>query len=544
MKRLNFTSAQDLLALFIRRRWWLVWPFVALSAAVALFTYMLPMVYVSDTLILIRPRDVPNEFVKDLIAGTTEQRLSAIEQRVLSRTNLVQILNEFGGQLPEYQRLNMDDKVSKLRDMIKISFDVDKRMGAPLPVTYFHVSYQNRGPELAQKIASKLASLFIEQDNRAREDQVFGTTEFLNAELDKVGVQLKESETKLKELKERRRYELPDQLEANLRTLDRLGTQQRTNAEALDRYATIRLNLERQLSETPAVLPVQMAPVAVTPKKGSTSVLVEEYRKKQTEYEELTAKYTPKHPEIQAAKAELGRLQAKIPPESLEELNQQEQEDDPKPKTVPNPVFRSLTSQVQEVKTEFQIREDEKKYIETEIARYSKRVQAAPESEQEIANIMRQNADLNKQYTELKDHLAQAKLSESLESRQKGSQFQIIDPANLPFAPAKPQKTKILLIGTALSLAAGVLMAIIVDLMSQRIWLQSEVESIFGVVVLGEIPAIITKSDLAANRRKKQIFAASSLALAGAYSAALYFVYVHKVYVLTKFDPLIQRLMQ
>jgi len=224
MKRLNFTSAQDLLALFIRRRWWLVWPFVALSAAVALFTYMLPMVYVSDTLILIRPRDVPNEFVKDLIAGTTEQRLSAIEQRVLSRTNLVQILNEFDGQLPEYQRLNMDDKVSKLRDMIKISFDVDKRMGAPLPVTYFHVSYQNRGPELAQKIASKLASLFIEQDNRAREDQVFGTTEFLNAELDKVGVQLKESETKLKELKERRRYELPDQLEANLRTLDRLGT--------------------------------------------------------------------------------------------------------------------------------------------------------------------------------------------------------------------------------------------------------------------------------------------------------------------------------
>src|ERR1043166_3995665 len=104
MKRLNFTNAQDVLALFMRRRWWVVWPFVALCAAVAVFTYILPKMYVSDTLILIRPRDVPNDFVQDLIAGTTEQRISAIEQRVLSRTNIVQILHEFEDQLPEYER--------------------------------------------------------------------------------------------------------------------------------------------------------------------------------------------------------------------------------------------------------------------------------------------------------------------------------------------------------------------------------------------------------------------------------------------------------
>src|SRR5215831_2953996 len=216
MKGLSLSSTQDVLALVIRRRWWLIWPFLGLSCAVALFTYILPKMYISDTLILIRPRDVPNDFVKDLIAGTTEQRLSAIEQRVLSRTNLVQILQEFGDRLLEYQRFNMDEKVLKLRETIQVTFEVDKRMGAPLPVTYFHVSHQNRNPELAQKITAKLASLFIEQDNRAREDQVFGTTEFLNGELEKVAVQLNDSETKLKQLKERRRYELPDQLEPNL----------------------------------------------------------------------------------------------------------------------------------------------------------------------------------------------------------------------------------------------------------------------------------------------------------------------------------------
>ena len=129
----------------------------------------------------------------------------------------------------------MDEKVLKLRDAIKVNFDVDKRMGTPLPVTYFHVSYQNRSPELAQKIATKLASLFIEQDSRAREDQVSETTGFLSVELEKVRAQLQDSETTLSQLRERRRFELPDQLETNLRTLDRLGAQQRSNAEGMDR---------------------------------------------------------------------------------------------------------------------------------------------------------------------------------------------------------------------------------------------------------------------------------------------------------------------
>jgi polysaccharide chain length determinant protein (PEP-CTERM system associated) len=501
---------------------------------------MLPRLYVSDTLILIRPRDVPNDFVRDLVAGTTEQRLSSIEQRVLSRTNLVEILREFEGELLEYQQLNMDDKVLKLRDAIKVTFAVDQRMGAPLPVTYFHVSYQNGNPELAQKITIKLASLFIEQDGRAREDQVFGTTEFLSTELEKVRVQLQESEAQVMQLKASRRYELPDQLETNLRTLDRLGLEQRSIAETLDRFTTTRLNLEKQLSETPPTLD---APAAAQTSKDPIRQLYENYKNKQAAYEELRLKFTSKHPEVQAAKAELDRLQTRITPEKLEKFRQ---EDDASPQSNAsrNPVFETLTSQLQGVKLEIRLREEDKKYIESEMAKYSKRVQDEPEGEEQLATVVRQNTDLNKQYNDLKDHLAQAKLSESLESRQKGSQFQIIDPANYPLAPAKPAKDKILLIGTLLSLALGLAIAVIVDVMSQRIWLQSEVESLFGVPVLGEIPSIVTKTDQAVMRRKNRTFAASSVAVAAAYSAALYFAYLNKAYVLVKLDPLVQRLMQ
>jgi hypothetical protein len=63
---------------------------------------------------LITPRDVPSDFVKDLIAGSTETRLSAIEQTVLSRPVLRNIANEFDAGLPEFRNLSMDERVTKL----------------------------------------------------------------------------------------------------------------------------------------------------------------------------------------------------------------------------------------------------------------------------------------------------------------------------------------------------------------------------------------------------------------------------------------------
>src|SRR5438874_1995044 len=127
MKRLNFNSPQDYLALLVRRKWWVLVPFVTLTCAITLLTYILPKTYVSETLTLIRPRDVPNDFVRNLIAGTDEQRLGAIEQTVLSRTNLIQVIHEFEDQMRDFQVLDVEQKVAKLRSQITIAFQIDGR---------------------------------------------------------------------------------------------------------------------------------------------------------------------------------------------------------------------------------------------------------------------------------------------------------------------------------------------------------------------------------------------------------------------------------
>ena len=540
--RIAVNSTEDLLALVVRRKWCIAALFVALTCLVAIFTYVLPRTYVSEVLILVRPRDVPQEFVKDLIAGTPEERLKSIEQTLLSRTNLVQVLREFGDRLPEYAGLNMDEQVVKLRAQINISFELEKNNGKTLPLTYFRISYQNQNPGLAQEIASKLTSLFIDQDNRSRENQVFGTTEFLSSELNKVSEQLSQSQERLKQIKSTRLFELPDQRDANLKTLDRLALDKKSNAEALDRYAAILLTIESQLSQTPETVTRPVPPSASAAKDPQ----VAEYRKAQLAYDELSTKYKEKHPELQALKAVVERLRKQIPPELLST----EIADGATPASVnetaevttePNPVYKKLSAQQEELKTEIEIRQKEKEWIESEIARYSRRVENAPNAEQDIVEAAQQNDDLKRQYAALKNDLTQAHLAESLESKQKGSQFVVVDPPNYPLSPSKPEKGSVLLAGAIISLLISVGVAIAFDVARQQVWTQSQIQALWSLRVLAEIPAVTTDLDLAVRRRKLFLNLGCSLAGVIAWSFCLYVVYLKHALILQQLDPLIQK---
>jgi polysaccharide biosynthesis transport protein len=501
MKKFSFDSPLDFLALVFRRRWWAASCFVLLASAVVTVAWMLPPLYVSETLILIEPRDVPEDFVKDLVSVSTEDRLSSIQETVLSRTNLVRILNEFSADLPNLRGLDDDSRVNRIRKRIKI--DVQTRRDRNRSPLYFRVAFENESPALAQRVASRLAALFIEHDSRTREQQVFGTTQFMSGELDKVSMQLNEAADQLRVLKERYRHELPEHLDTNLRNLDRLHEQLKANTEALDRYVTMRLSLELQLSETPQQISKTLA-ASASPNHpaAARSPLVEQYRQKEMNYRELRNRYTEKHPDVARLKVELDRLKEEIPPEDFQEI-QQEQAAEPIVITETNPVYQRLTAQLEEVKTEISIRDRERTWIQEQITRINWRVQNTPQREQEIASLLREHADLQKQYEDLKGKLSQARLAESLESKQKGAQFVILDPASFPMRPAKPNRLMILLLGLAGSLGLGLAVAVGVDFVDQKVWTQAELERLIGSPVLVEIPEIVSSRQLRHEVKKK-----------------------------------------
>ncbi|HON00643.1 MAG TPA: Wzz/FepE/Etk N-terminal domain-containing protein, partial [Acidobacteriota bacterium] len=106
MKKLVIKEPQDILLMLYRRRWWMLLTFLPLGTLAVLVALLVPNVYVSEALILIEPREVPREVVADFVTAAVDERLLAIQQSALSRTNLLRILNDFSREFDELRELD------------------------------------------------------------------------------------------------------------------------------------------------------------------------------------------------------------------------------------------------------------------------------------------------------------------------------------------------------------------------------------------------------------------------------------------------------
>jgi polysaccharide chain length determinant protein (PEP-CTERM system associated) len=545
--KIGVKSAQDFVALLIRRKWWVIVPFVALSCIITILVQQLPRIYVSESLVLVRPRDVPENFVMDLISGTAQQRLRSIEQTVMSRNNIVAILSDFKGKLPEFSLLNMDAAVERMRSQIHIKFDFVPDARGNNTITSFKIQYEHKNPAVAKDIASKLTTLFIEQDSRTRETHVFGTTEFLKAELDKKQIEMQESDERLKTLKDSYQPELPQQLEANLRGLDRTSDERRRNSEALEHARTTLLNLEEKIASVPEFLPEGTTVAGSTMTRPKENPLIDEYRKEKLNLDRLKASLPSgsKLPDLEMQEIRVAGLKAQIPADEFEAaINPKPSSDETTSageKRELNPQYQSLKSQIRTMNTEISNLQKEKALIETNYKKYAARIDATPGTELKLSEVLRDNSDIRKEYEDLNAKLTAAKLAESLESKQRGDQFMVLDPANFPIEPSKPNKWAILFAGFGICLAIGIGIAFLADVARQRVWTQSEIESFWGVPVMVDIPEIVTDGDIAVASHRRRVVALSTLAASAAYSICLYLLYLRTSYILERLDPVLQK---
>ncbi len=498
MKKLVLNDPFDILVFLDRRKWWLILTIIPIFAIGSLAAYLLPRFYASETLVLVEPKDVPDDVVKDYITLNTYERLTAIQETVISRTNLRQVLNEFPEGFQDIRHLSEEEQIARLRQRISIEVTTNPR-GRTSVVPYFKISYEDRDPKNAQNVTRRLTRFFIDYDTSTREQQVFGTTEFLKGERDKIGRELEEVENALSRLKEQFRYELPEQLETNLRHLERLQTDLVANGEERDRYITLKLELEQRLSGTPKYLEPEDVPFSQGGRRISEKV--QEYREKESQLRQLRNRYTDNHPDVRILKEDLEQLRSQIPPEDLEE---EVVEEDPgsqeEEEGLINPVYQNLQAQLTQLETELKINEERRERLNRDVALYSRRIENTPQREQEISSQQRMYDNLQDRYQDLENKLSDAELARSAEARQKGEQFKIVDPASFPLSPSKPNRMLVILGSLAVALGVGFSLAALSEFLDQKIWTHAEIKQL-SLPVLGEIAHIMTEQEARKRRR-------------------------------------------
>src|SRR5271163_1888000 len=220
----------------LRRRWVLIVVLALVGPPLAYgVSRVLPERFRSQTLVLIEQPTVSNKIVDSLDTSDINQRLSSMQQQILSRSRLEPIIRQFNLYPQDVNQKSMDELVGRLQRSIEVTpiLPMAETRAQQLPGFYIAVTMDNG--RNAQEVCTAITSLFIEQNLRLRQEHSEVTTQFLAQELASAKASLDEQDGKLAAFKSHHIGELPEDEQTNLNLLTGLTSQLDASTQALAR---------------------------------------------------------------------------------------------------------------------------------------------------------------------------------------------------------------------------------------------------------------------------------------------------------------------
>jgi len=235
---------------------------------------------------------------------------------------------------------------------------------------------------------------------------------------------------------------------------------------------------------------------------------VTQREKLQQELTKLSGRYGEKHPTIVSLKAEIEALDQLITQKNSTDDDKKNQEQ--VTRALQNPYAQQLKKEFNTLDTELKALHTEKQDILQSVALYQQRVENTPVRDQELQVLQRDYDSAQVLYQSLLKRREEAKLAESLEQRQKGEQFRLIEPALPPVRPKEPNRRKLILVGLAgtLGLAAGTV--ILAEQLHPSFHTVDDLHAFSQVPVLVNLPYIVTRADI---RRRRWRFVLVALSV-------------------------------
>ncbi len=478
------SDISDYLDIFKRRMWWIVIPSVVITLAVASITVQLPKYYRSQALILVDPQKVPTDYVKATINADVTGRLQSISQEILSRTRLQKIIDQFGLYKDHPSYMSKEDIIEAMRKDINVEVVEDDSNARSKTSAAFKVSYTGKDPALVQQVTRQIASLFIEENLRVRQDQAMGTDAFIESELKKASDALQLQEDKIRAFKARNMGSLPEQQTANLQVLGQLQGLLQANSDAIGRAQQQKTYLDSVLGS--------MEKRGTSPAKTSFQAGVDARRAELVAAEE---KYTPNHPDVIRLRAEVQALEAKGNTLAAEEAKTAASSERPD----------QIKSQLLAIDQEIKERTRRQSDMEARIRGLQGRIDVLPNVEQQFSEINRDYLVSKANYEVLLSKKNSSGMAAEMERNAKGEQFRILDPANYPEKPFKPNLLQLNMMGLVGGIVVGCGLGLLFEFKDPSLHSDKDLAFLVPMRVLGTLPVIMTPTTFAAEKKKKKM---------------------------------------
>lgn len=494
-------------------RWQLIAICLLLGIGTGLIVYLnVPKSYQS-TAVLSYERQQINPAKMDPEQGRNEirQAVATLQEVVTSRNSLEKVIAQFNLYVEERKNLPIEDVIELLRKKITIT-----------PASQgdvFTVSYQGSSPNDVMKVTNAIAALFIEENLKYRGERAAETSKYTQDELDMAKKELDAMEQVMRDYKLKFYNEMPEQRAGNLERLNALNAQSQQlqesihNLERTKIMAQEQMNLLQRLSATRSSLAQAMS-AGAGPTAGAPVSDADQLEQLRRYYDTLLIKYTDKHPEVRRTGQLIEQLRARVKTGQSSGQQRTGGLGSGSAQLTDSLELGRLDIQIAEYDASIKQVRAKLASLPTEISKYEAWIEATPVREAEWSALTRDHGELRRHYDGLVARNLEAQSTETLERKQKGSKFKIVDSARLPDKPFKPNFLKIFLAAIAIGLGLGLGTALALDFVDTSFKDPFDLEEYLGVPVVCAV-GYIEKAEETRSKRKRFLFSIALLALCG-----------------------------
>lgn len=445
---------------------------IALTVAVAL-----KPIYRSAGTILVESQTVSPDLVQGSPAGFVDEQIEVIRQRVLTRENLLKIIEKYGLYKDGDHSLSVSEKVEMMRSQVLLEPIRANAKGKKNAVTIaFELSFEGRSAEMAHGVANDLVTLFLNENVRSRTERASEATDFLSSEADRIKKELDSYESQIAEYKQRHGDALPQHLEMTMTMISRAESE----------LQQIERDRRFSLDELKGLEAEQGAANADGPSAGANLDNASAETLK-AEYARLSSVYKESHPDVRALKRRIAALESSAGSGGGA--------------SVPVSVARQkLAAKINIVRQRLDDLEEQQRNLRNRIQSNERKVAQTPQVERALSTLMRDYDNAQKKYAEIRAKQMSAQVTENMVQENKAERFTLIEPPTRPDRPAKPDRVKIILLGLLASLGSPVGLVFILENINQRIRGANALTAALGHRPLVVIPYITTREQLAARR--------------------------------------------
>jgi uncharacterized protein involved in exopolysaccharide biosynthesis len=429
-----------------QRRFYIVACFLALLLVGTVAAFVLPRTYRSTATLLVQSQDLPTSIVEAPAAGDVEQRIARIRQQVLSRGDLIQLIEQNDLYSEERRSKPLSTVIEKMRHsttVAALSSDIGQQSGSKNNTIAIGMSFDYTDPVKAQTVLQSFVAKFLSMSSEDVENQASLTVRFLQDQASKLQTQISAIEGQLTGLKAR-----------NGAALASSGAPPLIDTGSFSAQITSLQNENRQLM-LQTRRPTTSSPLAAAEAALSAA----------------QSQYSDSHPDVVALKERVIQLRRSQQNSGDADIIQEQI-------AANNTAIHQLMAQ----------RDAALSRANSAIAGQAR----APAIMEQAMQLENRASTLRTQYQQVSENLLKAQNSARMASEQRAERLSLVEPANLPDRPYSPNRLMLIAGGAAAGLGLGLLLALGLELLTKPVRSPRQIEQL-GLPIIGVVPLIRAK---------------------------------------------------